>query len=69
LSISECLLLTLVVIQTMLAHLKSLLDLVEVIEEAAMSASGTKQTSNSKQLMSAFGGKADIPIALRNVRL
>jgi hypothetical protein len=34
-----------------------------------MSAIGTKQTWAGALLMSAFGGKADMPIALRNVRL
>ena len=33
-----------------------------------MSAIGTKRTSASALQMSAFGGKADIAIALRNVR-
>jgi hypothetical protein len=32
------------------------------------SAIGTKQTSNSRPLMSAFGGKADIAISERDVR-
>ena len=34
-----------------------------------MSAIGTKQTSPSALHMSAFGGKADMTIALRNVCL
>jgi hypothetical protein len=35
---------------------------------ARMSAFGTKQTSKYDRLMSAFGGKADIPSASQNVR-
>jgi hypothetical protein len=35
---------------------------------SVMSASGTKQTSTSTLNMSAFGGKADIPDPLSNVR-
>jgi hypothetical protein len=41
----------------------------EVIELRAMSAFGTKRTSPSAQLMSAFGGKADIANSPRHVRL
>jgi hypothetical protein len=33
-----------------------------------MSAFGTKRTSQSRSAMSAFGGKADIPISERHVR-
>jgi hypothetical protein len=33
-----------------------------------MSAIGTKQTSNRRSAMSAFGGKADIAISERHVR-
>jgi putative tryptophan/tyrosine transport system substrate-binding protein len=41
----------------------------EVIESSPMSVIGTKRTCASGLQMSAFGGKADMTIALRNVRI
>jgi hypothetical protein len=38
-------------------------------EDVRMSAFGPKRTSLAAPHMSAFGGKADIAFALRNVRL
>ena len=39
----------------------------EVIGQCAMSAFGTKRTSESTELMSAIGGKADVVISERHV--
>ncbi len=43
------------------------LNLSERISDA-MSASGTKQTFPNLRSMSAFGGKADVPFCIANVR-
>ncbi len=50
------------------AEIMTPLERVVTIQTHVMSASGTKRTSISKLSMSAFGGKADIPDRLTDVR-
>jgi hypothetical protein len=56
------------VIVALLADEIFLIDLVLIFRTEVMSAFGTKQTSQVAQSTSAFGGKADIRSAGRDVR-